>query len=103
MRAFGPTEWLCYNGIMESIIRDVTALDQIQRHSLETLLGRELEGNQRVYIAVLSDPAKSSADERQRAWERLQQIATKAEANLQAQGISADQWAAIVDEECEAV
>jgi hypothetical protein len=88
---------------MESIIRDVPALDQTHRRSLEALLGHELADNQRVYIAVLPDSTAPTAEQRQRAWDQLQQIAAKAEANLRAQGISAEQWAAIVDEECEAV
>jgi hypothetical protein len=88
---------------MESIIRDVPALDQAHRRSLEALLGHELADNQRVYIAVLTESAAPSDEQRQRAWERLQQIAVKAEASLRAQGISAEDWTAMVDEECEAV
>ncbi|MBX3412493.1 MAG: hypothetical protein KF708_07385 [Pirellulales bacterium] len=35
---------------MESIIRDVTTLDESQRRLVEALLGHQLEDNQRLYI-----------------------------------------------------
>jgi hypothetical protein len=38
---------------MESIIRDVTALDETHRRALEDVLGRELQANQRLIINVL--------------------------------------------------
>lgn len=38
---------------MESIIRDVTALDETHRRALEDVLGRELHANQRLIINVL--------------------------------------------------
>ncbi len=37
---------------MESIIRDVSALDEAQRHTLEHVIGRELRENQRLVINV---------------------------------------------------
>jgi hypothetical protein len=57
---------------MESIIRDVTALDEAHRRALEDVLGRELRANQRLVINVLEldvpagtgteRPAQSLAD-----------------------------------------
>jgi hypothetical protein len=38
---------------VESIIRDVTALDETHRRALEDVLGRELRANQRLVINVL--------------------------------------------------
>jgi hypothetical protein len=38
---------------MESIIRDVTALDETQRRALEGVVGRELLPNERLVINVL--------------------------------------------------
>jgi hypothetical protein len=38
---------------MESIIRDVTALDEPHRRALEDVLGRALRSNQRLVINVL--------------------------------------------------
>lgn len=38
---------------MESIIRDVTTLDETHRRALEDVLGRELQANQRLIINVL--------------------------------------------------
>lgn len=39
---------------MESIIRDVSALDDAQRHTLEHVIGRELQANQRLVIQVVN-------------------------------------------------
>jgi hypothetical protein len=38
---------------MESIIRDVSALDEGQRRALEAVLGRELRANQRLVICIM--------------------------------------------------
>lgn len=51
---------------MESIIRDVAALDDAQRQALEHVIGHELRENQRLIISVseldLSKPAKSEGE-----------------------------------------
>lgn len=39
---------------MESIIRDVSALDEAQRHALEHVIGQQLQENQRLVIQVVS-------------------------------------------------
>lgn len=39
---------------MESIIRDVSALDDAQRHALEHVIGRESQVNQRLLIQIVS-------------------------------------------------
>jgi hypothetical protein len=88
---------------MESIIRDVPALDQAHRRSLEALLGHELENNQRVYIAVLPDSAAPTPEQRQQAWERLRLVTAEIEQQARQKGISPEQWALLVDEECETV
>jgi hypothetical protein len=52
---------------MESIIRDVTALDETHRRALEDVLGRELRSNQRLVINVLEievPAGKGAKDER---------------------------------------
>lgn len=88
---------------MESIIRDVTALDESHRRLVEALLGHQLQDDQRLYIAVMSPTSSPAADQKARAWERLQEIAAKAENSLREQGITEEQWEAIIDEECAAV
>ena len=88
---------------MESIIRDVTSLNDAQRQSLEALLGHELRGSERIYLAVLNSPSAASTVDRQREWETLERLAASAETNLRAHGVSADQWTNIVDAECEVV
>ena len=47
---------------MESIIRDVTALDETHRRALEDVLGRELRANQRLVINVLELDAQAGAE-----------------------------------------
>ncbi len=52
---------------MESIIRDVTALDEAHRRALEDVLGRQLQANQRLIINVLElelSPSTSPGGER---------------------------------------
>lgn len=39
---------------MESIIRDVSALDEAQRHTLEHVIGRELRENQQLVIQIVN-------------------------------------------------
>lgn len=88
---------------MESIIRDVPALDENQRRSLEALLGHQLLGNQRVYIAVLSELATSSPESRQQALQNLRAIGAEVDAHLQRQGVTPEQWDAAIDAACEEV
>ena len=47
---------------MESIIRDVTALDENHRRALEDVLGRTLQANQRLVINVLEVEIPSTSD-----------------------------------------
>lgn len=63
---------------MESIIRDVSALDDAQRHALEHVIGRQLQSNQRLIISVseidLSQPTKQSDERRPQSvedWTRV--------------------------------
>lgn len=46
---------------MESIIRDVTALDDTHRRAFEDVIGRELQASQRLIISVLDVEASSAA------------------------------------------
>ncbi len=88
---------------MESIICDVTALDQTHRRLLEALLGHELEDHQRLYIAVLSNLPGSAPLQREQAWERIRAVTAEIEQLARQKGITPEEWAAIVDEECEAI
>lgn len=88
---------------MESIIRDVPALDEAQRRSLEALLGHQLLGNQRVYIAVLSDLPVTSPESRQQSLQTLRALGAEVDAHMQRQGVTPEQWDAAVDTACEEV
>lgn len=88
---------------MESIIRDVPALDEAHRRSLEALLGHQLLGNQRVYIAVLSDLPVTSPESRQQALQNLRALGAEVDAHMQRQGVTPQQWDAAIDAACEEV
>jgi type II secretory pathway component PulM len=88
---------------MESIYRDVAALDETHRRSLEALLGHELQANQHVYIAVVSEPPKPNSEQREQILQRLRAIGAEVDAHLQKQGIADDEWEAAVDAASEEV
>lgn len=88
---------------MESIYRHVAALDESHRRFLEGLLGHPLQGNERLYIAVHSDSPDPTAEQRQQAWEQIRRVTAEVEKTAQKKGMTNEQWAAVVDEECEAV
>ena len=88
---------------MESIYRDVTALDESHRRSLEALLGHPLRGNERLYIAVHSDAPPLTLEERRQAWEQIRRVTSEIEKTAQERGMTPERWAAVVDEECQAV
>lgn len=92
-----------YTSDMESIYRDVTTLEESHRRTLEALLGHQLQGNERLYIAVHSDSPAPTAEQRQQAWEQIRQVTAEIEKSAQQKGMSPERWATIVDEECEAV
>jgi hypothetical protein len=86
---------------MESIYRNVTALDESHRRSLEALLGHELQANQQVYIAVLTELPNSSSEQRQQVLRQLREIGAEVDAHLQKQGVTTDEWEAAVDAACD--
>jgi hypothetical protein len=47
---------------MESIVRDVTALDEMHRRALEDVIGRQLQANQRLIIRVADIDVESPAE-----------------------------------------
>jgi len=51
-----------YDGVMESIIRDVTALDETHRRALEDVIGHQLQANQRLIISVTEIQIPVSAE-----------------------------------------
>lgn len=85
---------------MESIYRDVTALNETHRHSLEALLGHQLQDNQRLYIMVLTPSPAAEADQRREALEGLQQVTGQIEQNLRQRGVTAEQLDSAIDEAC---
>lgn len=88
---------------MGSIIRHVPTLDETQRRSLEALLGHQLLGNQRVYIAVLSELPTTSPVSSQQALQGLRAIGVEVDAHMRQLGVAPEQWNAAVDSACEEV
>ncbi len=88
---------------MESIIRNVKDLAADERRVYETVLRRELEDSQQVFVMVVSEPADPTSGQRARAWQALQELSKKAEQHMQQAGVSGAQWEAAVDDACEQV
>jgi hypothetical protein len=73
---------------METIVRNVSEIQEDQKRWLEDALGRELQGNQRVLIMVLNPGAMADADIRRQALADLKQLSAKGGENAQRQGIA---------------
>ena len=83
---------------MEPIIRDVKDIASEERQVYESVLGHALGENQRVVIRVIergSDPDEAS---RRGALSRAAEIARAGRAAIEAQGITAEEADAAIDE-----
>lgn len=89
---------------MENMLsRNVDEIPEASRRSLESLLGRQLQEHQRVFIMVL-DPAGAPSDAtRREAAVGLRDIIAMAERHADAQGITEDEADAAVTEAMEHV
>lgn len=88
---------------MESIYRDVTALEEDHRHSLEALLGHPLQDNQRLCIFVLTPSHGPDAAQRRQALLGLQQVTAEIEQSLRERGVTTEQIETAIDAACEEV
>ena len=83
---------------MESIIRDVRSIESDEHRVYESVLGHTLRENQRVIIRVVEveeGPGKAS---RRAALSRAVEIARQGRAAVEAQGITAEEADAAIDE-----
>jgi hypothetical protein len=89
---------------MESVIRDVKSIELNERQLYESVLGHALQESQRVIIRVIelesNDPGEA---DRRAALGRAVEIARQGRASVEAQGITAKEADATIDEAIENV
>jgi hypothetical protein len=89
---------------MESVIRDVKSIESNERQVYESVLGHALRESQRVIIRVIEleggDPGEA---DRRAALGRAVEIARQGRAAVEAQGITAKEADAAIDEAIENV
>ena len=83
---------------MESIIRDVKSIESDERRVYESVLGRTLRENQRVIIRVIEGEEEPGEVSRGAALSRAVEIARQGRASVEAQGITAEEADAAIDE-----
>ena len=83
---------------MESIIRDVKSIASDQRRVYESVLGHTLRENQRVIIRVIEVEEEPGEANRRAALSRAVDIARQGRAAVEAQGITAEEADAVIDE-----
>jgi hypothetical protein len=88
---------------MESIIRNVNDIGDDPRRWLESNLGHPLREGQQVMITILNVGTEPDEQTRREASEELLAIQAKAAANIAAQGVSQEEYNAVVDEAIAAV
>jgi hypothetical protein len=89
---------------METMIsRHVDEIPEASRRSLEAILGRELHGNQQVFIMLFDLPSIPSDLSRRSAAAGLQEIMSKAGRHAEAEGVSETDVDAAVTEAMEHV
>ena len=78
--------------------RNVEDIPEASRRSLEGLLGRELQQDQRVVILVLDPAAAPSGESRRNAAQGLREIIARAERHAAGTGVSEAEADAAVEE-----
>jgi hypothetical protein len=83
---------------MESIARDVKNLESDERRLYESVVGHSLQENQRVIIRVIELGTEPDEASRRAALTRAVEIARQGRAAVEAQGITAEEADAAIDE-----
>lgn len=83
---------------MESIIRDVKNIESDERRLYESVLGHALRENQRVIIRVIELEGEPDEASRRTALRRAAEIARQGRASVEAQGVTAEEADAAIDE-----
>jgi hypothetical protein len=83
---------------MESIFRDVKSIQSDERRFYESVVGHTLRDNQRVVIRVIELGGEPDEASRRAALGRAVEIARQGRAAVEAQGITAEEADAAMDE-----
>jgi hypothetical protein len=83
---------------MELIVRDVKTIEPDERRVYESVLGHPLQENQRVIIRVVELEDESEQADRRAALSRAVEIARCGRAAVEAQGITAEEADAAIEE-----
>ena len=83
---------------MESVVRDVNSIESDERRIYESVLGHTLRENQRVIIRVVDVDQEPDEASRRAALSRAVEIARQGRAAVEAQGITAEEADAAIDE-----
>jgi hypothetical protein len=83
---------------MESITRDVKNLESDERRLYESVVGHSLQENQRVIIRVFELGTEPDEASRRAALTQAVEIAREGRAAVEAQGITAEEADAAIDE-----
>ncbi len=83
---------------MESVVRDVNCIESDERRVYESVLGHTLRENQRIIIRVIDVNREPDEVSRRAALGRAAEIARQGRAAVEAQGITAEEADAAIDE-----
>jgi hypothetical protein len=96
--------WPWYTFIMKATsFSSVADLSHEQRSALESMVGRPLQSEDAVFLAVLQPNAEPTAEAKSRASAKLEQVFVQVDRIGREQGISADVADAAIDMAVEAV
>jgi hypothetical protein len=88
------------NAIVTHAVNEIPAAT---RRTLEDLLGRHLEDNQKVRLVVISPPEEKDEETRRQAVENIRRRLAETDQSMAARGITTEEFNAAVDEAMEHV
>jgi len=89
---------LSYDKGMESVIRDVKALESDERRLYESALGRALQENQRVLVMVLNPGVEPDESVRRKAMEDFHAVCREGTEHRERMGITVEEADQALDE-----
>ena len=88
-------------GMNAIVTHAVNEISDVARRTLEDLLGRHLDDNQKVRLVVISPPEEKDEETRREAIETIHRIQAKIDQHMADHGITSEQFDAAVDEAME--
>jgi hypothetical protein len=85
------------------VTHSVNEIPDAARRTLEDLLGRHLEANQKVCLVVLTPPEESDEETRRQAVESIRRRLLETDQSMAARGITTEEFDAAVDEAMEQI